>query len=148
MRQSSFFDGLFLDAPPSFDDGLVPSEVDIGGREVAKALVVAPVIVVLYEGVDLRFQVSRQVVVFEQNAVLQGLVPALDLALRLGMIGRAADMDDIPVIEPFGQVAGYVGGAVVTEQARPMGDLGAITSRCRQSPCQCVSDIAGLHGRA
>ena len=75
VRQSSLFDGLFLDALPSFDDGLVPSEVDVGGREVAKALVVAPVIVVLHEGADLRFQVSRQVVVFEQEAVLQGLMP-------------------------------------------------------------------------
>ena len=126
VRQSSLFDGLFLGALPSFDDGLVPSEVDVGGREVAKALVVEPVIVVLYEGADLRFQVSWQVVVFEQDAVFQSLVPALDLALRLGMIGRAADMDDIPVIEPLGQVAGDVGEAVVTEQARPMGDPGAI----------------------
>ena len=70
VRQSSLFDGLFLNALPSFDDGLVPSEVDVGGREVAKALVVAPVIVVLHEGADLRFQVSRQVVVFEQDAEL------------------------------------------------------------------------------
>ena len=49
---------------------------------------VAPVIVVLHEGADLRFQVSRQVVVFEQDAVLQGLMPALDLALGLRMVDR------------------------------------------------------------
>ena len=79
VRQSSLFDGLFLNALPSFDDGLVPSEVDVGGREVAKALVVAPVIVVLHEGADLRFQVSRQVVVFEQDAELW---PEVDGAVK------------------------------------------------------------------
>ena len=40
---------------PPFEDVLVPSEVDVGGREVTKALVEAPVIVVLYEGTD-RFE--------------------------------------------------------------------------------------------
>ena len=48
---------------------------------------VAPMIVVLDEGGDLGFEIARQEVVFEQDAVLQRLVPALDLALRLGMTG-------------------------------------------------------------
>ncbi len=43
------------------------------------------VVVVLDEGVDLGLEVAGQEVVFEQDAVLQGLVPALDLALGLGM---------------------------------------------------------------
>ena len=42
---------------------------------------VAPVVVVLDEGPDLRLQITRQVVVLQQDAVLQGLVPALDLPL-------------------------------------------------------------------
>ena len=45
---------------------------------------VAPVIVVIDKGIDLRLQIARQEVVFEQDAVLQGLVPTLDLALASG----------------------------------------------------------------
>ena len=44
------------------------------------------------EGGDLPLQASRQEVMLEQDAVLHGLVPALDLALGLGMIGRAAQV--------------------------------------------------------
>ena len=50
---------------------------------------VAGVIVVLDEGADLGLEIAGQVVVFEQDAVLERLVPALDLALRLGMVRRA-----------------------------------------------------------
>jgi hypothetical protein len=46
--------------------------------------VVAPVIVVIDEATDVRFEVTRQVVVFEQDAVLERLMPTLDLALGLG----------------------------------------------------------------
>jgi hypothetical protein len=47
----------------------------------------AAVVVVIDEGADLPFEVSRQEVVFQQDAVLQGLVPAFDLALGLGWCG-------------------------------------------------------------
>jgi hypothetical protein len=36
------------------------------------------------EGADPLLQVCRQIVIFEQNAVLQGLVSAFDLSLGLG----------------------------------------------------------------
>jgi hypothetical protein len=36
-------------------------------------------------------------------------MPALDLALGLGMVGRTTDVPDIPVVQPFGQIAGDVG---------------------------------------
>jgi hypothetical protein len=35
------------------------------------------------EGVNLPFEITGQIVVVEQNAVLQSLVPALDLSLSL-----------------------------------------------------------------
>ena len=53
---------------------------------------VAAVIVVADEVADLGFKVSRHIVVLEQDAVLERLVPALDLALGLGMQRRPADM--------------------------------------------------------
>ena len=87
---------------------MAAAEVDIGRRQIAEALVVAPVVVVIDEGVDLGFEIAGQVVVLEQDAVLQRLVPALDLALGLGMEGRAADVADAAVLEPFRQIAGDV----------------------------------------
>jgi len=59
----------------------IPPEVDVGGRQVADALVIAQAIVVGDEGRDLGFEIARQVIVFEQDAVLERLMPALDLAL-------------------------------------------------------------------
>ena len=58
----------------------------------------------LDEGLDLDLKVSLQIVVLQQDAVLQGLMPALDLALGLGVVGSATDVLHVTVIEPFGQV--------------------------------------------
>ena len=57
-----------------------------------------PVIVVLDEARDLGFEIIRQVIVLEQNAVLERLVPALDLALGLRMAWGAANMRDATVL--------------------------------------------------
>ena len=64
MGQAAFTDGPFLDFSPSLDDGVMSSEVTIGGGEVTEALVVALVVVLIDEGAVLRLQVTRQVVVF------------------------------------------------------------------------------------
>ena len=53
-------------------DALGTSEVDIGRGEIVDALVVATMIVVLDEGIDCPLEVSRQIVVFEQDVALQG----------------------------------------------------------------------------
>ena len=85
-------------------DCLGPAEVDVGGREVIDALVIADVVVVLDEGADLPFEVARQIIVVEQDAVLQRLVPALDLPLGLGMIRSPSDMLHVFALEPRGQI--------------------------------------------
>lgn len=90
MLQASLLDGLALDPFAFVEDGLPAAEVDVGGREIAEALVRSDMVVMLDEGRDLPFKVTGQIVIFEQDAVLQGLVPALDLALCLRMIGRRA----------------------------------------------------------
>ena len=92
MQQASIGDGLSLDPFPFDEDGLATFEVDVGRCQVAQALMVSQVIVVGDEGSDLGFEVTWQVVVFEQDAVLQRLMPALDLALGHGVIGRAANV--------------------------------------------------------
>ncbi len=102
MQQAALLDGLSLDALAFGQDGLPAAEVDIGGCEVAEALVSAAMVVVLDESLDFRLQLARQVVVLEQDAVLQRLMLALDLALGLRVAGRAANMLDLLAGEPVG----------------------------------------------
>ena len=85
-------------------------------------------IVVLDEARDLGFEITGQVIVLEQNAVLERLVPALDLALGLGMERSAPDVSDAASLEPFRQIAGDVGGTVVAQQPWPMCNLGVLAA--------------------
>ena len=87
VLQAPMFDGLSLDPFALFDDGWRPAEVGVCRCHVGQALVVSLVIVVSNEGLDLGFEIAGQKVVFEQDAVLQGLVPAFDLAWVWGCIG-------------------------------------------------------------
>jgi hypothetical protein len=64
-------------------DGLAASEVDVGGCEIAKALVISLMVVVLDERFDFDFEAARQIVVFQQDAVFERLMPTLDFALGL-----------------------------------------------------------------
>ena len=70
-------------------------------------------IVVIDEHFDLCLEIRREEVVFQQNAVLQGLVPSLDLALSLRMIRRAPDVSHFLVAQPFSQLARDIAGAVI-----------------------------------
>lgn len=113
MLQAAVCDGIALDAFSLGEDCLSPAEVDIGRSEVVDALVIADVIVVFDEGPYLPFEVAGQVVVVEQNAVLEGLVPALDLSLGLGMIRSAAHMLHALLLEPPGQIICHVTRTIV-----------------------------------
>ena len=53
MLQAPMLDGLSLDPFALFDDGWGSAEVGIGGRDVVQALVVALVVVLLDERLDL-----------------------------------------------------------------------------------------------
>lgn len=66
--------------------------VDVGRREIAEALMVALMVVVADERRDVRFEIAGEEVVLKQDAVLQRLMPAFDLALSLRMVGRASRM--------------------------------------------------------
>src|SRR5580692_8096632 len=82
------------------EDGLGSSEVDVGRREIAQALVIAGMVVMSHEGGDLTFEIAGQVVVLKQDAVLERLMPALNLALGLRVIRGAADMLHLLAIQP------------------------------------------------
>ena len=90
MLQAALLDCPFLDLFPFSENGFVAPEVDVSGCDVVDALVIALVVVVIDESADLSFKITRQKVVFQQNAVLQCLMPTLNLALSLRMIWRAA----------------------------------------------------------
>ena len=82
----------------------------------------AVVVAVVDEGVEGGLELVGQEVVFEQDPVLQGLMPALDLALGLRMVRSGANMRDALAREPVGEIAGDVGRAVVAEQPRSVGN--------------------------
>src|SRR5215472_2025173 len=87
VYQASVLDGLSFD-PFSFQqDGLSAPEVDVGRGEVGDGLVVSQVVVVGDEGGDLGLEIAGKIVVLQQDAVLERLVPTLDLALGLGWKG-------------------------------------------------------------
>lgn len=117
MLQAAMFDGLFLDCGALGMDLPIAAVVGVGGRHIAKAFVVALVIIVLDERLDLGFEIAGQVVVLQQDAVLQGLVPAFNLALRLGMEGCAANMAHGLRLDIGGQFARDIAGPIVGQQA-------------------------------
>lgn len=77
MKQAPGFDGRSFDPFSLFQNGFTAPEVDIGRGEVLQALVIAPVVVMIDKGIDLMPEITGQVVVFQQDAVLQGLVPSI-----------------------------------------------------------------------
>ena len=68
--QAARFECLSFDPFSLFQNGFIPSEVDVRRRDVVQALMVALVVVVIDEGFDLRFEITRQEVMFQQDAVL------------------------------------------------------------------------------
>ena len=58
MLQASLFDGLVFNPFSLSQDCLAPPEVDIGGREVFQALMVAVIVVMFDERANLRFQIA------------------------------------------------------------------------------------------
>ncbi len=145
MVQAPQLDGPSLCLFTLQQDGLAASEVDVGRRQIAQALVVAPVIVMADEVADVRFEVARQEVVFEQGPVLERLMPAFDFALGLRMVRRSARVSDSLLFELFGQIVGDVARAVVRKQPRTVNDLGAIEPGGRQRHAERLGHVAGLH---
>ena len=71
MLQASIFDCGSFD-PFSFQqDCLTAPEVHVGRRQIAQALVIAPVIVVIDEPADAGLKITRQVVVAREECPFQ-----------------------------------------------------------------------------
>jgi len=67
--------------------------------------VVAAVVIVIDEAADAGLKIARQLVILQQDAVLQGLMPAFDLALCLRMVERAANVPHVLGIQPIRQLS-------------------------------------------
>ncbi len=95
-------------------------------------------VVVVDERIDGSLERAREVVVLEQDPVLQRLMPAFDLALGLRMLRRPAHVVHPLVAEPFGEIAGDAGRAVVAEKPRPVQHRWLIAAGC----CQASSRVS------
>ncbi len=104
MKQASRFDGLPFDPFSLLQDGLTAPEVDVCWRKILQALVIATMVVVIDEGINLLPEIARQILVLEQNAVLEGLVPSLDFTLRLRVVWSATNMVHLLIFQPLGQL--------------------------------------------
>ena len=60
MKQASRFDGLPFDPFSLLQDGLTAPEVDVGWRKILQALVIATMVVVIDEGINLLPEIARQ----------------------------------------------------------------------------------------
>lgn len=126
--QAAVLDGLLFDASPFSQDGFTATEVDVSRGEVSDALVVAVVVVVIDESGNGCFEFALEEVVFQQDAVLQGLVPSLDLSLCLGVHWRAANVLHAFFFEIFCQIGSDVRRAIVAEQPGFVQNLGAVAA--------------------
>ena len=59
MVQAAVLDCQFFDLLPPFNDGGIAPEVGICGCDVAEALVVAVIVVIIDEGADLHLEITR-----------------------------------------------------------------------------------------
>jgi hypothetical protein len=84
--------------------------------------------IVLDEGFDLAFEITGQEVVLQEDAVLQGLVPPLDLPLGLGMERVSSHMIHAIGVDIVGKILGDITGAIVAEQARPVLNMSLIVA--------------------
>jgi hypothetical protein len=113
VLQAPGFHCFQFDSFPLIQNSLPPSEVDVCGRKVVDAFVVSVMIVMIDECFDLYLKVCWKEVVFQQDAVLQRLMPPLNLTLSLWMVWRAPDVPHFFITQPFSEFTRDVAGPVV-----------------------------------
>ena len=145
MLQAALLDCPFLDLFPFSENGFVAPEVDVCRCDVVQALVVSFVVVVVDECPDLSFEITGKVIVFQENPVLHGLVPSLDLALGLGVEWCTAHVIHLPIAQPFGQVARDVAGSIVAEQTWLVTHNCLVATRSGQCQLNRVGHIGRPH---
>jgi len=145
MLQAALLDCLSLDLLPFSDDGFISSKVDIGGCDVAQALVISLVVVVIDESPNLACEVPGKIVVFQQDPVLHGLMPPFDFALGLRMEWRSANMAHFVVVQPFGQITRDVARPIVTQKPWHVPYNRVIAARGCQSQLNRIRHVFSPH---
>jgi hypothetical protein len=105
---------------------LAASEVDVRRGEIVEALVVSSMIVMLDESRDLGFKVFLEEVVFEQDAVLERLVPAFDFPLRLRVTRSTMELADLVFLQPFTKVGSDITRTIAPTEGRTGATEGAM----------------------
>ena len=123
MQAASLLDGLSFDGFPPFEYSRSSAEVDVSRRQVVQALVVSAIVVVVDELADAVFELTWQIVVFQQDPVFHRAVISLDLSLRHRVVRPAADMADAVILEPVAKLARDVGWTVIAQQPWSMQNL-------------------------
>src|ERR1700692_643962 len=134
MLQATVCDCLALDRFAFEEDGLSASEVDVSRGKIVEALMIAGVDVMRHEGGDLAFEIAGQVGVLKQDAVLERLMPALDLSLGLRVIRGAADMLHLLAIQPLHEICRDVRRAVIRQQTRSVPTRGSNSPALHRRP--------------
>ena len=126
---------MFDVLPPCENSGSAP-KVDIGWSEIAETLVVTPSVIEIDELREPRFELSRQIVILQQNAILQRAMVTLDLALRHRMIGLTTRVTHAVLLEPGAELGREIGWSVIAQQPRPLLDGGLIEPGPHGAPGQ------------
>lgn len=77
MKKVPVFDDLPIALFWLFQKGLDSAEVHFGRGEVMQSIMVAPMVMSFDKGVNLLSEIAWQVIVFQYDAVLESLIPAL-----------------------------------------------------------------------
>ena len=75
--------------------------VHISRCQVVERLVIAVIVIVIYELLDLSIQLARQVIVLQVNHVLDRPMITLNLTLGLGMVPCTPGMLHLSILEIF-----------------------------------------------
>jgi hypothetical protein len=130
--------------PPCENSGSAP-KVDIGWSEIAETLVVTPSVIEIDELREPRFELSRQIVILQQNAILQRAMVTLDLALRHRMIGLTTRVTHAVLLEPGAELGREIGWSVIAQQPRPLLDGGLIEPGRMERQAQGLGDVRRGH---
>jgi len=77
---------------------------------------VAPVIVMVGDGVNLLSEIAGQTIVIHQESAFERLAPALGHALGVRVIRCPVRVTHLLIFRPIGQLVGDVAGVVFAEQ--------------------------------
>ena len=143
--QAAIGDGHSLDALEFSKNGFAAPETDISRRQILQAFVGAGLGVVGNEGFDALLKLTWQFGVLKKDAVLLGLMPALDLSLGLRVKRRAANVVNVRLVEPFGEVTADLAGSVVGQSSRSGELWRLIDPRKGERLSKRCGDIIGVH---